>query len=289
MELSTKRVEDFVGRKNKSGYVDGPGDSAEFFYPMGLVGIGTDLYVADNGNCKIRKIDTLTKMVTTIAGGNRPCPIDVSEYGEDNTVGNNARLEGVVSLTTDGSFIYFGGEFSVIRKVSLTGTNAVETVVVDVSIENVIDIVYTNETLYYVNFYESSKTNIYKVDLKISNPPPVPFAGGTTSGMADGIGAAARFRIISGIETDGTNLYVSDSKNLRLRQIDLVTAEVTTLAGSATLGNFDALGTSARLNRPGGIFFKDGLLYFTCLGSHNIRTYNLASTLVSTIAGNNKE
>ncbi|AYB30146.1 T9SS type A sorting domain-containing protein [Chryseolinea soli] len=49
------------------GYQDGPGTSAQFSYPWGVAVASGNIYVADQGNLRIRKIDP-TGMVTTVAG-----------------------------------------------------------------------------------------------------------------------------------------------------------------------------------------------------------------------------
>ena len=67
--------ENFVGSTgNSSGYVDATGTSARFYYPKGLVidSAKKHLYVCDNQNNRIRKINIETKQVTTIAGGGPP-------------------------------------------------------------------------------------------------------------------------------------------------------------------------------------------------------------------------
>ena len=45
-------------------------------------------------------------------------------------------------------------------------------------------------------------------------------AGTGSSGSANGTGTSASFNYPSGITTDGTNLYVSDSNNNQIRQIE---------------------------------------------------------------------
>ena len=75
---------------------------------------------------------------------------------------------------------------------------------------------------------------------------------GSSSGSTDATGTSASFNNPAAITTDGTNLYVADFSNHRIRKIVISTGVVTTLAGSSS-GSTDATGTSASFNNPGGI------------------------------------
>lgn len=71
---------------------------------------------------------------------------------------------------------------------------------------------------------------------------------GTTGGFQDGPGASAQFSFPTGITTDGFALYVADTKNHRVRQIQPAADQVSNLAGDGT-GGFQN-GTGARFNFP---------------------------------------
>jgi ribosomal protein S11 len=93
-------------------------------------------------------------------------------------------------------------------------------------------------------------------------------------GSADGTGAAARFDVPAGITTDGTNLYVADSSNNTIRKIVISTGAVTTLAGSAGLGqagSADGRGAAARFCRPQGITTDGNSLYVSDTCNNAIR------------------
>ncbi|MBT5174996.1 MAG: hypothetical protein HOL93_00325 [Candidatus Marinimicrobia bacterium] len=61
---------------------------------------GTNLYVADTGNFKIRKIVISTKVVSRVAVGN--------EGFENNDNGLNAEFQAPYAITTDGAYLYVG-------------------------------------------------------------------------------------------------------------------------------------------------------------------------------------
>lgn len=109
--------------------------------------------------------------------------------------------------------------------------------------------------------------------------------GGT--GSADGVGASARFMQTWGLALDGGRLYVADAGNHTVRQLDLATGAVTTLAGSSGVrGSSDGLGTNARFNTPQGLATNDaGILYVADSSNHAIRQIDLATGMVTTLAG----
>ena len=114
-------------------------------------------------------------------------------------------------------------------------------------------------------------------------------AGESTNGSRDGNGTSARFYQPFGITTDGTNLYVTDSKNHTIRQVVISTeAAVTTLAGTAgSQGSTDhGNGTSARFKSPKGITTDGTNLYVADMSNHVIRQIVISTeAAVTTLAG----
>ena len=84
---------------------------------------------------------------------------------------------------------------------------------------------------------------------------------GSSQGSTDATGTSASFNGPAGITTDGTNLYVADEGNHRIRKIVISTGVVTTLAGSSSIGSTDATGTSASFSNPSGITTDGTNLY----------------------------
>ncbi len=113
-------------------------------------------------------------------------------------------------------------------------------------------------------------------------------AGSTTPGSANGTGAAAGFWLPTGVATDGTNLYVADASNNLIRQINISTGAVTTLAGSGSPGNTDGTAIGASFNAPYGIVYDaaTSALYVADYNNNEIRKVGLPGGTVNTIAGN---
>ena len=142
----------------------------------------------------------------------------------------------------------------------------------------------TNGTGTAASFYgptgvTSDGTNLYVTEdlnhmirkIVISTGVVTTVAGSTTSGSANGTGTAASFYNPTGITTDGTNLYVSDSSNHMIRKIVISTGVVTTLAGSTTSGSANGTGTAASFNYPADIATDGTSLFVSDLLNHMIR------------------
>ncbi|MDO8413975.1 MAG: hypothetical protein Q7S51_09335 [Gallionellaceae bacterium] len=113
----------------------------------------------------------------------------------------------------------------------------------------------------------------------------VTIAGSGTSGFADGTGTLAGFNLPSGITTDGTYLYVTDTNNHAIRRILISSsAEVDTWAGASSPGADNGVRTAARFTAPVGLVWNNGSLYVADTGNHIIRLIS-GSGEVSTIAG----
>jgi 6-phosphogluconolactonase (cycloisomerase 2 family) len=81
------------------------------------------------------------------------------------------------------------------------------------------------------NLYVADKGNNVIRKIVISTGVVTTFAGSSTgaSGFSNGTGTAALFSAPSGITSDGTYLYVSDTGNNSIRKIGILTIAVATL------------------------------------------------------------
>src|SRR5207302_1606150 len=107
-----------------------------------------------------------------------------------------------------------------------------------------------------------------------------------STGSADGTGSAARFYQPFGLAADSSgNIYVADSQNNTIRQINPA-GVVTTLAGLAgSYGSADGTGSAARFYDPTGVA-TDSLGNFSApdRSNHTIRKITPAG-VVTTLAG----
>lgn len=113
-------------------------------------------------------------------------------------------------------------------------------------------------------------------------------AGGDEPGYRDGSFVSARFNDPRGLAFDetGHRLYVADSGNQRIREVDLSrNNEVRTLAGNGAIGSADGPFSNATFNLPSVLAALPGnrLALFDS-GNGMIRILDLQNQLVSTVA-----
>jgi sugar lactone lactonase YvrE len=247
--------------------------------PFDITTDGTNLYVADSGNNTIRKIVIATGTVSTLAG-------TAGNFGFDDGIGAAASFDFPIGITTDGLNLYVSDTSNnTIRKVVIaTGTVSTLAGTADItgtgnagsadgsgaaaSFDTPGGIVTDGVNLY---LSDSGNSTIRKIVIASGEVSTLAGSAGN-AGSANGIGAAASFNVPSGITTDGTNLYLSDTANNTIRKIVLDSVAVSTLAGTAgDSGSADGISTSARFDNPNGITTDGTNLYVVDSNNSTIR------------------
>ena len=105
-------------------------------------------------------------------------------------------------------------------------------------------------------------------------------------GWKDGPVADALFNEPEGLAVDGGSLYVADTDNNMIREIDLRTGIVSSVAGLATIrGTEDGVGKAARFYKPMSIASDGhGRLYVCDTLNSSVRAVRLADGAVTTLA-----
>jgi len=152
----------------------------------------------------------------------------------------------------------------------------------------------TSASFNYPQGITTDGTNLYVADtsnhlirkIVISTGAVTTLAGTGSSGSTDNsTGTSASFYDPREITTDGTNLYVADTKNNLIRKIVISTGAVTTLAGTGSMGSANGTGTSASFYYPQGITTDGTNLYVAEEGNHLIRKIVISTGVVTTVAG----
>lgn len=124
-DLNSLEVKTIAGLADnrRDGFADGIGSAARFYNPGSMAIIGDHLYIADVGNCAIRKLNKRTFEVTTLIGApDYSCPDP-----EDGPL-ETAKLGSPQSLLAKDGFLYTieaGYYSSVIRKIDLENSTVV--------------------------------------------------------------------------------------------------------------------------------------------------------------------
>ena len=275
---------------------DGLGALAEFSSPSAITTDNSYLYVADSGNNTIRKILISNGFVTTLAGKQ-------GVAGVTDAVGGAARFYSPFGIAAYGANLFVADTTNNYIRQVVISNGAVSTLVKDAGeLKNPQGIAVSSDG---ANLFVADTTNnvIRKVDAHTGAVSI--FAGSaTTSGFTDNSDpAASLFHAPEGVVIVGNMLYVTDTDNNAIRQININTGVVSTLAGSAVLdssttpptptaalaGNSDSTdgtGQTAQFNSPSGIT-TDGVsfLYVTDTGNHTIRVVSISTGAVTTLAG----
>lgn len=279
-----------AGSAMQSGSTDGVGSAALFDDPWGIaVAPSGDVWVADSGNDKIRKVTT-AGAVTTVAG--------TSSYGTRNGAASQARFAfptGIAFDSSDAAYIA-DRESEVIRKIS--PALVVTTFAGSAPSGGAIDGIGTNARLFFpAQAVTDASGNIYYADSANTIRKITPDGAVTTiaglagmSGSADGTGSAALFNSPSGIALDANgNLWVADTYNHTIRKINSLSV-VTTVAGAAGVkGKADGIGSQAHFNYPCSLAFDStGKLYIADTYNHLIRVMDQTG-VVTTYAGSGQQ
>lgn len=218
----------------------GPASSAAVYTPTGLAVANNCLYIADQYNHRIRKIDLSTGVITTVAGNG------TATFAGDGGQATSANLYEPYSVTVANGILYIAD--------------------------------YSNHRVRQVNLSTGVITTIAGT-------------GTTTYNAAQdgGLATSANLNKPSGLAVADNCLYIADRGNNRIRKVDLGTGIITTVAGSGAT-SFSGDGgqaTSAGIYRPTGVVVSNGILYIAEQYSNRVRAVNLGTGIITTFAGNN--
>jgi len=266
---------------------NGPATSAQFYFPTGIaVDSSGNLYIADTGNNRIRKVSN--GVITTVAGNGS------GGFSGDNGAATGARLsnpQGVAVDTAGNLYIADVGNQRV-RKVS----NGVITTAAGNGTQGFSGDKGPAASAQFNSPYgiaADPSGNLYIADTenqrirKVSNGVITTIAGNGTTGFSgdNGPATAAQFGTPIGIAADlAGNLYVADRDNDRIREV--ASGVITTAAGNGTQGFSGDNGpaASAQLNLPICVAVdSSGNLYIA--DSYNNRIRKVANGVITTVAG----
>ena len=271
----------------------GAATSAQLYAPTGVAVDGArNIYIADYGNSRIRKVNT-SGIISTIAGNG------IDGYSGDGGAAASAQLYAPTGVALDGvGNIYIADVGnSTIRKINTSGIistlvgNSGEGFGGDGGLA-------TNANLSYPScvFVDGAK-NIYIVDegnnriRKINTSGIISTVAGNGTNGYGGDGGLATNAILNspaGVALDGAgNIYIADAGNNRIRKVN-TSGIISTVVGNGIegFGGDGGVATSAILNSPDGISVDGaGNIYIADVGNGRIRKVN-TNGIISTLSGN---
>ena len=267
-----------------------------------------NLYIADAFNNKIRKLELISGVISTICGN------DTAAFSGDGGSASSSQLyvpQGVITDSNGNVYIVDAGN-NRIRFINIL-TNIISTIVgsgpsgvgvvgdigdsgaaTNAQISNPSGICIDKKNNLYISDYGNNK--IRKVDALTGIIST--FAGIGTHGYMggnvgySGDGGQATAAVFSGpiqvFADKSDNIFICDQYNHGIRKVDAITGIITTIAGIGTAGytGDGGLAIHAQLNQPGGIFVDDRENMFIAeYGDGGIRKIDGATGIISTVAG----
>ncbi len=222
VDLEQQRVRTLAGtgKQDRQRFAGGAALKTGLNSPWDVYLQGNDLYIAMAGDHQIWKLDLRNQQVAPYAGDGRENILD-GPLAE-------ARFAQPSGLASDGKFLYVAdSEVSAIRKVPLSGTGEVTTLVGEglfefgdqdgtgneVRLQHAIGVGYLDGKLYVADTYNDK--------IKILDP--------NTRECTTFIGEADMFDEPAGLSFADGKLYVADTNANRIQVVDLKSKQVSTL------------------------------------------------------------
>jgi trimeric autotransporter adhesin len=276
----------------------GPATSAELSTPFATaVDAVGNIYIADYGACRIRKVTVSTGVISTVAGD-----------GTCGFLGNGGQATSTaisypvgVAVDSAGNIYIADRTSEEIRKVTAS-TGIISSVAgnedqgysgdggaatsAELNLPNGVAL----DTAGNIYIVDNGNNRIRKVTVSTGIISTV--AGNGTAGYSGDGGAAINAKLDnpSGVAVDGAgNIYIADYDNDVIRKVTASTGIISTLAGDGAVGYVGDGGpaTSAELYWPTGVAVDTaGNIYIADQDNYVIRKVTASTGIITTIAGN---
>lgn len=271
--------------------------AAQFDTPAGMLADSVgNIFIADRGNNRVRRIDAVTGFVSTVAG------TGVGGFNGDNQVASLTQFNLPTALALDAGGNWYVAEqgnnrlrrvahiTQMVTTVAGTGTagfngDSTAATVAELQVPSGVAI----DQVGNIFVADTFNHRVRRVDAVTGVITTV--AGNGAAGFAgDGAIATAaqlNFPLDLAIDESG-NILVADSLNNRVRRVDAITGVITTVAGNGVAGyaGDGAAATAAQLDFPVGVALDaDQDILVADGNNHAVRLVNRVSGVIFTIAG----
>ena len=215
--------------------------TAPIFLPMGIVvDAAGNIFLSDSSNNRLRRVDGVTGIITTVAGNGTP------GFAGDGGAATQAEISAPSGIVLDGAGNLF--------------------------------------------FTDTGNHCVRRVDAFTGIITTVAGTAGVQGFGGDGGAAtAAKLSLPEGLTFDAAgNLYIADTGNNAVREVDALTAKIRTIAGTGT-GSYNGdnrVATTATLNSPWSVIVaQDNSIYIADLSNARVRKIDVAG-VITTVTGN---
>jgi thiol-disulfide isomerase/thioredoxin len=290
----TGEVQELIGN-GAQGHEDGPFEQATFDHPQGLALKGDMLYVADTQNHMLRKVDLKNRRVTTLAGTGEQSRVPIMRSAVRPL---GVKLASPWDLWVHGNDLY----------IAMAGTHQIWLMSLDTgsigpfagnAVEDIIDgpaLPPRVSLAGYASFAQpsglaSDGVNLFIADSEGSSIRAVPMRAkadvttllGTaglpaqrlfTFGDRDGVVGQALLQHPLGVAYRDKKVYIADTYNSKIKELDLKLATVRTIAGDGRAGS-----SVTRFDEPGGLSIAGDQIFVADTNNHAIRMIDLAQDI----------
>lgn len=269
-------------------------------YLMAMDATGSNLYVADQANSRIRKINISTGIITTVAGTGS------AGYTADGISATTSKLNLPIAVALDAAgniYIADDGNLRVrmvkasdgnIYTICGTGTagyspDGTAATAANISGARGIAVDPTGTYVYFSDAHLFGSNNRVRM-INTSTGYVYTIAGNGTAGYTGDGGTAATTEINQprGLCLDAAgNLYIADMSNNRIRMVTPANI-ISTVAGNGTGGytSDGILATTSEINRPTDVKLDGaGNMFIADVGNNRVRYVTASTSIISTVAG----
>jgi len=281
------KVLDVIG-DGAIGKQDGTFTEVEFNHPQGLALDGNSLYICDTENHLIRRADLTSKRVETIVGtGEQARRFNIS--GTGTTVALNSPWDAVIRdgklyIAMAGPHQLWSVDLKTLAASPYAGSgreNHVDGPLLTSSLAQPSGITTDGKSLYFADSEVSS--------IRIASLSPDGDVGTIVGkglfdfGDIDGQGEAVRLQHPLGVTYAAGKLFVADTYNHKIKQLEIKEKTSRTFAGTGERGIKDGERLKTQFNEPGGISATSQSLFVADTNNHSIRRVDLKTGAVATL------